>query len=136
MCYRAQPASPRKATGKYTLAEGKSKPDEIDWCTHTRHVIFVKISEMAPSKYDIVIYGATGFTGSLAAAYVAKQYAGKRVKWAIAGRSASKLETIAKECGADCGIIIAEVTHLLTNLNFFLFLCVSHSHVDLLLAPG
>ena len=81
---------------------------------------------MAPSKYDIVIYGATGFTGSLAAAYVAKQYAGKRVKWAIAGRSASKLEAIAKECGGNCGIIIAEVNHLLTRLNHTLISWFSH----------
>jgi short subunit dehydrogenase-like uncharacterized protein len=64
---------------------------------------------MAPKPYDIVIYGATGFTGRLAVAYVAKQYRAQTVKWAIAGRSQSKLNAIAKKEGADCGIIVAEV---------------------------
>eukprot|EP00965_Chrysotila_dentata_P221344 6192330-Pleurochrysis_carterae.AAC.4 len=39
---------------------------------------------------DLVIYGSTGFTGSLAATYVNKKY-GKTIKWAIAGRSEQKL---------------------------------------------
>lgn len=43
--------------------------------------------------YDLVIYGATGFTGRLVAEYLA----GKRpegLRWAIAGRSKSKLEGV------------------------------------------
>jgi len=44
-------------------------------------------------KYDVVVFGATGFTGKLAAEHIAKTY-GKSVKWAIAGRSAGKLEAI------------------------------------------
>lgn len=62
------------------------------------------------SKYDIVIYGATGFTGRLAALYIAKQY-GSTIRWAIAGRSQQKLEAIKSECQAhqgDCGILIAD----------------------------
>ena len=43
--------------------------------------------------YDIVLYGATGFTGQLATAYMTAQYpAGSGVKWAIAGRNKAKLE--------------------------------------------
>ena len=63
---------------------------------------------MAPS-YDLVIYGATGFTGTLAAKYVATQYSGGQVKWAIAGRSRSKLEALAALCGGP-GVIVAEAT--------------------------
>lgn len=37
-------------------------------------------------KYDLVIYGATGFTGRLATLYIANQYGNKSFKWAIAGR--------------------------------------------------
>ena len=40
------------------------------------------------SKFDIVVYGATGFTGQLVAEYLAAHYTGKGApKWAMAGRS-------------------------------------------------
>ena len=44
-------------------------------------------------KYDIVLWGATGFTGSLTAKYLAKQ--GKeKLRIAIAGRDVNKLEAL------------------------------------------
>ncbi len=42
-------------------------------------------------KYDIVVYGATGFTGQLVAEYLAVNTDPARVKWAIAGRNKEKL---------------------------------------------
>uniref|UniRef100_A0A7S2TZH4 Saccharopine dehydrogenase NADP binding domain-containing protein n=1 Tax=Lotharella oceanica TaxID=641309 RepID=A0A7S2TZH4_9EUKA len=48
-------------------------------------------------EFELVLYGATGFTGRLAARYAAKQYAGKGLRWAIAGRNAKKLEKVASE---------------------------------------
>jgi short subunit dehydrogenase-like uncharacterized protein len=47
----------------------------------------------AKRQYDIVILGATGFTGYLAARHIAKTY-GNKIKWAIAGRSAEKLQKV------------------------------------------
>ena len=44
--------------------------------------------------YDVIFWGATGFTGQLAAEYVAKHYTDTSLKWAIAGRNQSKLETV------------------------------------------
>jgi len=44
-------------------------------------------------EFDIVLYGATGYTGKLAAKYLAKTY-GTTVKWAIAGRRKQALEDI------------------------------------------
>ena len=44
-------------------------------------------------QYDLVIFGATGFTGKLAAEYLAKQY-GTSISWAIAGRNSSKLQRV------------------------------------------
>ena len=42
--------------------------------------------------FDIVVYGATGFTGQLIAEYLAAHYRGdKQLKWAMAGRSIDKL---------------------------------------------
>ena len=61
---------------------------------------------------DIVVYGATGFTGTLVAEYLLRQYGvGKDVRWAIAGRSASKLADVKKNLGesaADIEVIVAD----------------------------
>jgi short subunit dehydrogenase-like uncharacterized protein len=48
--------------------------------------------------HDIVVYGATGFTGRLVAEYLAAHYPG--LNWAMAGRSLAKLEQIRTEVGA------------------------------------
>ncbi|MGO8997331.1 MAG: saccharopine dehydrogenase family protein [Polyangiaceae bacterium] len=45
--------------------------------------------------YDVVVWGATGFTGRLVAEYIAQHYGAKRdLRWAIAGRSRDKLAQI------------------------------------------
>ncbi|KAI9287790.1 saccharopine dehydrogenase [Umbelopsis sp. AD052] len=44
-------------------------------------------------KYDLVVYGATGFTGAYTAEYIAKLH-DKNLKWALAGRSIPKLEKV------------------------------------------
>jgi short subunit dehydrogenase-like uncharacterized protein len=63
---------------------------------------------MVDKQYDIVLYGATGFTGRLAAKYLNKTY-GKSISWAIAGRSEAKLRALAAEIGCDCcGILVAD----------------------------
>ena len=43
--------------------------------------------------YDIVIFGATGFTGELTAAYLA-EHAPAGLRWALAGRNPGKLEAV------------------------------------------
>jgi short subunit dehydrogenase-like uncharacterized protein len=47
-------------------------------------------------KSDIVLLGATGYTGRLCAAYMA-QVLPETTSWAIAGRSKSKLEELYKD---------------------------------------
>jgi short subunit dehydrogenase-like uncharacterized protein len=66
---------------------------------------------MASSKFDIVVYGATGFTGRLVAEYLAAHYTGKDdPKWAMAGRSRDKLASVRDEIGApaDTALIVAD----------------------------
>lgn len=46
--------------------------------------------------YDVLVLGATGFTGRLACEYLANR-GGEKVNWAMAGRSLDKLEKIRKE---------------------------------------
>jgi short subunit dehydrogenase-like uncharacterized protein len=53
-------------------------------------------AERPAEQLDIVLFGATGFTGSLAARYIAKTY-GTGVKWAIAGRRRGALESLRAE---------------------------------------
>ena len=47
--------------------------------------------------FDIVLFGATGFTGKLVAEYLAQNAKGRNVKWAIAGRNPVKLEAVRAE---------------------------------------
>ncbi|MFT7417435.1 MAG: short subunit dehydrogenase-like uncharacterized protein [Glaciecola sp.] len=55
----------------------------------------------ANKKYDVVIFGATGFTGKLVVEYFLSQYAGSdQVSWAMAGRNLEKLATVRDELNA------------------------------------
>jgi short subunit dehydrogenase-like uncharacterized protein len=52
-------------------------------------------------KLDLVVYGATGFTGRLVAEYLQQRYGSKgEVAWGMAGRSRSKLEAARNEISA------------------------------------
>lgn len=51
-------------------------------------------------ELDLIVYGATGFTGRLVAEYLARRYGDGGVKWAMAGRSLTKLEAVRDEIGA------------------------------------
>lgn len=59
-------------------------------------------------KFDLILFGATGFTGKLAAAYLTSQYGTSGLKWAIAGRARPKLEKLRSECNDVPEIIIAD----------------------------
>lgn len=51
-------------------------------------------------ELDLIVYGATGFTGRLVAEYLAQRYGDGSVSWAMAGRSLTKLEQVRDEIGA------------------------------------
>lgn len=64
---------------------------------------------MATTAYDVVLYGASGFVGRQTVAYFAAH--AKGLRWALAGRSAAKLEQVRSACGpaaASAGILIAD----------------------------
>ena len=48
---------------------------------------------MAEREYDVVVFGATGFTGALTAEYLAHR-APATTRWALAGRNRDKLEAV------------------------------------------
>jgi short subunit dehydrogenase-like uncharacterized protein len=65
------------------------------------------------SKFDIVVYGATGFTGRLVAEYLAANYAGQGApRWAMAGRNLDKLASVrdAIDAPADTALIKADAS--------------------------
>jgi len=61
-------------------------------------------------KYDVIIWGASGFTGSLVTDYLYKRYGtGQSLSWAIAGRNPQKLEQVRQKIGAlDLPVLIAD----------------------------
>ncbi|MBC7173295.1 MAG: saccharopine dehydrogenase NADP-binding domain-containing protein, partial [Polyangiaceae bacterium] len=71
---------------------------------------------MAASKaLDVVLFGATGFTGGLTAEYLARASAERPFRWGIAGRSRDKLENVKARLVAieprakDIELIVADV---------------------------
>src|ERR1700678_4084866 len=65
-------------------------------------------------KYDLVLYGASGFTGRQTVAYC-KQFAPAGLSWAIAGRNRSKLDSV-NLAGADVLVADAQDDNALDNL--------------------
>ena len=61
-------------------------------------------------EFDVIVWGASGFTGKLVAEYLFENYGSiKDLKWAIAGRDLSKLESVRIEIGNETiPIIIAD----------------------------
>eukprot|EP00599_Poterioochromonas_sp_BG-1_P007141 CAMPEP_0173148702 /NCGR_PEP_ID=MMETSP1105-20130129/9877_1 /TAXON_ID=2985 /ORGANISM="Ochromonas sp., Strain BG-1" /LENGTH=490 /DNA_ID=CAMNT_0014063407 /DNA_START=339 /DNA_END=1811 /DNA_ORIENTATION=+ len=73
----------KKPKSSFVVEDPKAVADKV-----------VKVSTAVKDRvYDLVVFGATGFTGKLAAAYLAKQY-GTTVRWAIAGRRREALEKV------------------------------------------
>jgi len=56
---------------------------------------------MAEKQYDLVVYGATGFTGKLVCSYLEGRGGIDGLRWAMAGRSLEKLEATRDEIGAS-----------------------------------
>ncbi len=64
-------------------------------------------------QFDLLVYGATGFTGRLVAAYLA-EHAPAGLRWGIAGRSAERLAAVKAELAAahpsaaSIGVVVGE----------------------------
>jgi hypothetical protein len=58
---------------------------------------FLPQNIMAQSRqYELVLFGATGYTGKLTAEWIS-QHLPTDLKWAIAGRNAKKLQAVIEE---------------------------------------
>jgi len=61
-----------------------------------------------PRDLDIILFGATGFTGGLTAAYLAA-HAPAGLRWALAGRSPDRLAALRDRLGVDVATLAADV---------------------------
>lgn len=63
-------------------------------------------------EFDIIVYGASGFTGRLVAEYLQAEYGqgGDAPKWAVAARSEDKMRAVLDEMGlpVDTPVIVAD----------------------------
>jgi short subunit dehydrogenase-like uncharacterized protein len=66
--------------------------------------------------YDIVVWGASGFTGRLTAEYLLGRYGvNAEIRWAIGGRNRAKLEAVRKQIGEETGIDSSALPIVLGN---------------------
>ncbi len=61
---------------------------------------------MQNRDYDVVLYGASGFTGKQTVAYFARH--APNVRWALAGRNREKLAAVKAETGVTADILVAD----------------------------
>ncbi|NCF23653.1 MAG: saccharopine dehydrogenase [Gammaproteobacteria bacterium] len=66
----------------------------------------------SPREFDVIVVGATGFTGSLVAEYLCERYGvGADLRWAVAARNQQKLSALRESLGspaASLPVIIAD----------------------------
>jgi short subunit dehydrogenase-like uncharacterized protein len=62
------------------------------------------------AELDVIIYGASGFTGRLVAEYMVQNYTDSHIAWAMAGRDEAKLAEVRNTIGAsdDTPLIVAD----------------------------
>ena len=64
--------------------------------------------------FDLVVHGATGFTGRLVIEYLLQRYpAGSGLRWAMGGRNADKLAAVRDEVGApaDTPLVVTDTSN-------------------------
>jgi short subunit dehydrogenase-like uncharacterized protein len=56
-------------------------------------------------EFEIIVWGASGFTGRLTAEYLLQHHgAGRDLRWALGGRNQAKLERVRDELAKQCGV--------------------------------
>ena len=65
-----------------------------------------RLSTTTKREYDLVLFGATGYSGRMCADYLLRTHKGLRV--ALAGRDRAKLEKVAEACATTPRIVVAD----------------------------
>ena len=65
---------------------------------------------MSEREFDVIVFGASGYTGKLVAEYMGKEYGNdESISWAIAGRNKDKLSSVKKHLNLNERVSIIEV---------------------------
>ena len=65
---------------------------------------------MSKREFDVIVFGASGYTGKLVAEYMGKEYGNdESIRWAIAGRNKDKLSSVKKDLNLNERVSIIEV---------------------------
>ena len=65
---------------------------------------------MSEREFDVIVFGASGYTGKLVVEYMGKEYGkDESIRWAIAGRNKDKLSSVKKDLDLDESVSIIEV---------------------------
>lgn len=64
---------------------------------------------MSDRRYDVVLLGATGFTGRLTARHLAERLASQDRPWALAGRNLAKLQALREQLPGSPAVELADV---------------------------
>ena len=65
---------------------------------------------MSKREFDVIVFGASGYTGRLVAEYMGKEYGNdESIRWAIAGRNKGKLSSVKKDLNLNESVSIIEV---------------------------
>ena len=65
---------------------------------------------MSKREFDVIVFGASGYTGKLVAEYMGKEYGNdESISWAIAGRNKDKLSSVKKDLNLNERVSIIEV---------------------------
>lgn len=72
-------------------------------------------AQPAAFEFDVVVFGATSFVGQILSHYLMHRHggSGKSLRWAMAGRSVSKLAEVQRslgDAGADIALIVADAS--------------------------
>lgn len=116
--------TPKKVAAKKTPAKPVSKPRKQAAAKQVSEPVETpaavnqpKPQDVKQKPYDLVLFGATGFTGELTAEYLARAMQREQFTWAIAGRNKEKLarvkkrlESINPACRDALGMIEADVS--------------------------
>ena len=70
---------------------------------------------MAEKKYDLVVYGASGFTGQYTVDEVAVVAEQENLSWAIAGRNMAKLQKVLSEASSRTGKNLEEIAIIIAD---------------------
>ena len=66
---------------------------------------------MQAREFDLVLWGASGFTGRLVAEHLARNAGKRKLRWAVGGRNRDKLQAVLREIGAPKVPIVLADSH-------------------------